>query len=302
MNDTDKQQLLLLLGSPEIAEIVELMQEAATKETCDFQLDYSQGYSLLLPHLSPMRRLARLSSLQTLAHSEWDDAEAALNIAQAGLRVGHDAGTDNLLISRLVGIASDRLVLDSLAGLSQTPNLPTERAYSVLVEMAKRNYVQDMGNAIAFESTMASQLIDKLSENPEQLLQELGDEVPPEIIPLLRDEAFIERSKRKMQEVAAQYAELSKLPSTEAREAIEALDQEVSASLSGPDAYFARLLMPSYGTTILKAQEAVAELDAVYVDVVTAIYRSQHGRDPQSIEDLESIIQEANQPPATIHP
>ena len=293
MDDADKEHLLQMLRSPEVSEITALMQEAAVKDGCDFQLDYSQGFHLSLPHLSPMRQLARLSTLQTLAHLDLDDPDAALGAAEVGLAVGRDAAGDKLLISRLVGIAADRTILDSLVGLAQQPNLPTERAYSVLVELAKRDYVADMSTAIEFESEMAYQTIHDLAQNPALLEHQLGEDLAPDVRAMLRDETFVAQNIANIRNITAQYVQVSKLPPAEIREAIAALNKEVEMTLAQPEAFFARQLMPSYGATIMKAQSAVAELDTVYVDVVTAIYRSQHGRDPQSLEDLEGIIQQA---------
>ena len=140
---------------------------------------------------------------------------------------------------------------------------------------------------------MANQLIANLAENPDRI-EELGEDAPADVKALLSDKAFVERSQANMRDIAVQYAEFCRLPAGQAREAIKALDKEIEAMPSGPDSYFARLLMPAYGAVILKSQSAVAELDTVYVDVLTAVYRSEHGRDPQSLDDLEYIIQEAN--------
>ncbi len=65
----------------------------------DMNLDFSAGFELLLPHLSPLRTLARLMSARGFVALHDGDAGAAANEVAAMYRMAEHTGRDGLLIS-----------------------------------------------------------------------------------------------------------------------------------------------------------------------------------------------------------
>ena len=88
------------------APIIDNVLRASQRGYSDFGLDYSQGFDLLLlPHLSPMRNIARLVQADSAMRlSDGDGAGAAQRVA-ALYRMADQAGDDRVLISSLVGRA-----------------------------------------------------------------------------------------------------------------------------------------------------------------------------------------------------
>jgi hypothetical protein len=295
LGDADRQQLLDLLQSNEVQELMALTTEAAGKSECDFELDYSQGFNLLLPHLGPMRNLAKLCGLHMLASTDLEDPESALAMAEIGMQVARDANDDRLLINGLVEIASDRMILESLAAVTQSPDLPAEDAYPLLIEMAKRDYVNGMRSAIKFELEMVRSTVANLvtKTDRQNLLDALEGGSDPEVAKLLDDPDFIPRNIATIEAVTERFLELSELPPEESQKAMAEQLKEVQA-LPKKDALLASVLLPAYDKVIGRSHRSLVELDNTYVEVLTAVYRSENGRDPQSIEDLQSIIEEAN--------
>jgi hypothetical protein len=85
--------------------MINLVRRGARQEFSDYGLDYSQGFELLIPHLGPLRSLARvLHADALLLMHDGDTAGAAQRIA-ALYRLADHLGDDRTLISSLVGRA-----------------------------------------------------------------------------------------------------------------------------------------------------------------------------------------------------
>ena len=80
-------------------------RKGSQQEYCDFTLDYSQGFELMLPHLSEMRGIARaMGADAAIRLADGDTSGAAAELASMYKSSGH-FGDDRVLISSLVGQA-----------------------------------------------------------------------------------------------------------------------------------------------------------------------------------------------------
>ncbi len=100
------------------------MHRAVQCEACDWQLDYTAGPHLRLPHLQHARDLAWVALVRARVRFAAGENEAAVNDVLDVLRMGRDCGRSPVIISMLVDVAIERLTFEVLAGhLSQlTPD------------------------------------------------------------------------------------------------------------------------------------------------------------------------------------
>lgn len=97
------------------AEVRQQFEAAARVKRCDWELDKSKGFELLLPHLSQVREAARLLRAQAMVEMEdGNSADAIATILLLG-NVGTQAGQDSILISSLVGNAVGAMQMTELA-------------------------------------------------------------------------------------------------------------------------------------------------------------------------------------------
>ena len=97
------------------AEVRQQFEAAARVKRCDWELDTSKGFELLLPHLSQVREAARLLRAQAMVEIEdGNSADAIATILLLG-NVGAQAGQDSILISSLVGNAVGAMQMTELA-------------------------------------------------------------------------------------------------------------------------------------------------------------------------------------------
>jgi hypothetical protein len=91
------------------------VQRATRKPHCDWGLDYSDGLELLMPHLSKLRNLARLSLLDARHEFSRKHWQAGAAEASSMFIVARHAGQEPVLIAILVGNAIDQMAIECLA-------------------------------------------------------------------------------------------------------------------------------------------------------------------------------------------
>jgi hypothetical protein len=89
----------------QVQSIIQNFQRGASQEMSDFALDKSQGIDLLLPHLSPMRGIAKLTRADIMVRLHDGDASGAAERLASLYQAGGHGGDDGTLISSLVGQA-----------------------------------------------------------------------------------------------------------------------------------------------------------------------------------------------------
>ncbi|MEM7229478.1 MAG: hypothetical protein AAF432_11765 [Planctomycetota bacterium] len=73
--------------------------------TSDFGLDYSEGFEMMLPHLSELRQVARLMRVDAQVRLVDGDSAGAADRIAAMYRIGEHVGQDGTVVSSLVGNA-----------------------------------------------------------------------------------------------------------------------------------------------------------------------------------------------------
>ena len=98
---TDEVRRILSKAQP----IFDAVRRGASRGYSDYGLDYSQGFELLLPHLSESRQVARLLQADAQRRLAEGDARGAAERIALGYRMADHLGDDSTLISSLVGQA-----------------------------------------------------------------------------------------------------------------------------------------------------------------------------------------------------
>ncbi len=92
-----------------------LMHVGALIEPCDWGNDLSEGFELLLPHLSKAIELARMATLRAHVRMADGDIGGARDDLLATMRLAHHVSDDGLLIDILVEWSIRRLVINAAA-------------------------------------------------------------------------------------------------------------------------------------------------------------------------------------------
>lgn len=263
--------------SPELRSVLRSMEptlamlrRGANQQYSDFGLDFSEGFSLMLPHLANLRQAARLLNAQAQVKMHDGDVRGAARDLASMYQMGGHMGDDRVLISALVGNAifdySDRTVqqaidrgaLDSVAaaelakGVQQLdPNDPFGYVESIFSE-------QELFTATLREDLQTVEGTQKLAE---MFINQTQDtDALAETFRNMDVDQELARIDRTMNEVV----EIFLLDDPDdARARLDELEGEIE---SGAHGELVKLLMPAYGRIydrMIEARETVAERRAM---------------------------------------
>lgn len=262
-----------LLAEPVVAQAIGEL-EAATLKSCRFDLDYSKGFALLLPHLSPMRRLMYLLVTKAKVQADAGDLAGAWDTELCALRFADALKTEPMLISQLVRAAVTRRVLETLPALAQK-SLPSD-AQQKSLEAALKS-LADPGvsvRAFDFERVMAEE---SLFNRPSSL----PIEVPWATGYVLDFNPLYDRDHAAYLKVMGRYAAIAEQPYS--REAAEEM-QQVQAGV--PDSCMAaKLLVPALSQVWKKFAEQEARVEVVRAGLAVQRWRQEHGAWPASLAE-----------------
>ncbi|MBC23509.1 MAG: hypothetical protein CMJ32_06280 [Phycisphaerae bacterium] len=116
---------------------LEHLAKASQCDYVDFDLDRSEGMMMLVPHLSPMRNLARLADVAACINIIDGDMTAASTNLGLGIRVTRDMVQDDLVVSSLVGGAVMMNQNQTINELIAGGMLPPELAHDLNEQMSE---------------------------------------------------------------------------------------------------------------------------------------------------------------------
>lgn len=97
------------------ADALELVREASRRPYARFDLDFTEGFALLLPHISSMRDAVRL--LEAVLRWLDGDMDGAAENIETMLAVAEHLQAEKTLLAQLAGIAMVAITLESLGWL-----------------------------------------------------------------------------------------------------------------------------------------------------------------------------------------
>ena len=156
--------------------ILREVTEASRRPSCRFPIRYEDHFNALLPHLGPLRNLARLYRLRALAELAAGQSEAALVNVRVCLRLADMIKDEPTMISFLVHVAMLDLATQSVwEGLARHNWSEAELA-TLQTEFGEVDMFAHYVGAIHGERLCAQEVIRLLRENPHKLDPELFED------------------------------------------------------------------------------------------------------------------------------
>ncbi len=253
------------------------MQRGSRQGFSDFDLQYSEGFGLLLPHLGPLRSISGLMTKDAMVRVHDGDAAGAAESIAALYRVSDHLADDRVMISSLVGQAVfDQADRAAQAGLDRSAFGAAES--STLLEAVKRLDDRDPFDVVGAlrneQQTVVSWVREQYGEAEDRawMLDELGlDAKAANLLAgmMLVDEARFDAALEETDEVMGRVVELFTLDdAAEAQFELARLAEEIGRGEHGP---LAAMLVPNVSGVYKKmiaAQQAVADRTTVLQDIV----------------------------------
>ena len=137
---------------------------------CDWQLDYSEGPHLMLPHLQKARELARAAILRARLRFATGEVDAAIDDVMATLIMGRHCGRDPIAIGVLVNIAIEKVAIDVLA--EHLPLLSPKQMDLVTSGLSKAPAMASIAECMKMEGETFCDWIEKTMNAEDQKLKD----------------------------------------------------------------------------------------------------------------------------------
>ena len=252
---SSNEQVLLDRIAPTLA----LIQQASACAMYDSGVDFSGGFSTMLPHLAPMRNGARLLAVQARASAAMGDLDGAARWLGVLGAVSTQPGSDRIAISSLVGASIFTYANEQLEQFIGSGLINRERATAMLEQLGTLRVDDpfDFAGAIDREGEILLNFFDALQagDSSDELAMlgdmGLGDEaMQPEDLAMQRGLA---------EEIFGELSEAFRDPDRErGRATLEAISFELKEL--PPNAALLKLLAPSLTRLFDKRDEVEAKL------------------------------------------
>jgi hypothetical protein len=257
-------------------ETLKLLHDASGRPRCNFNLDYAQGVSLELPHISGMIRCTRLLDLESLLAGGGDVSEAA----RAARRLSEATSEEPILISQLVrGVCthmSGEILQREFEGA-----MSRERLDSLLGGLAPDTIRSGFERSLLFEMYSGIKFV-----------LEGGDpKFLPEGMKTLRrpDDPLTEHDLAYFAETFSEYSALAGRPYYEVRDQIAHVE---ATRIEGAPWYaeVTRLMMPMLGRAQRRQATAEAATATTQLAAALRLYRDERGFYPDSLEAIRGVL------------
>jgi hypothetical protein len=135
-------------------ELVELLETIIDRPALDFHLDYGVGFTLLLPHLAPLKQCAQRLSITAICDLQRGNAESACMKIRTILAIVKGIEDERLIISQLVRIAIANIGIAVTWELLQSPKVTDEQLTILQREWIDAEFLRGSENALLMERAM----------------------------------------------------------------------------------------------------------------------------------------------------
>lgn len=283
---------------------MDLFMQAARFESCDWGLDRSEGFALLLPHLGPMRALARAAALSAVGDFADGRPESAIAALASISRSTRHIAADPFIVDSLVGGAMLGMSTSAIDSAIEAGALDAATAASLLQQFPNR-IAEALGadQAIRTESEIFAQEIERIRGGEETIADDMIESDTEGGLAALReaDDASFDAAMAKLRAFGDRAALAMGEENPNARSAaLAAVDADIAALREADPKLAGTLiaLVPSYETL----GQAIARVEDRILATRSKLEAIATGRSPSAfanaaIEYLRAANIAAQTPP-----
>jgi len=144
---------------------LDMLEEIIQLPAFDFHLDYHAGYTLLLPHLSTVKKSAQRLKIAALCELRRGETAQATTRVRAILALSKGLADERLVISQLVRLSIAHIALAANWELMQSSAVTQKQLADLQNAWMSEDYLQGAENALLMERAMGEQTADELRES-----------------------------------------------------------------------------------------------------------------------------------------
>jgi hypothetical protein len=270
-----------------------LLQDATSRPSAVFDVDWSQGIETLLPHYTRLRQAGRFLAVAAIVAAHEGKQAEALDRVRRGFVVSRHTSSDPPLIGQLVVIAIDNISRRAAEyAMAQGP-IPEDAARRLADELEGVDFPQRYVVAMQTERTIGLDAFSRI-RNGRNLDAIIGDAKSGRA---RRDRIYVWLYSRLLRPML--YAdELQYLRCVDELERYGSvpLQQRVNARTT-PDgvapvprwALLTRTVAPVFRRIDLRFESAMAQRRLLQTALGLQVYRQRHGRYPAALSELRAM-------------
>jgi hypothetical protein len=158
--------------------LLDLLRLAGHSPALDFQLDYSQGFAVLLPHLEPLRHCARRLSAATLCQLHAGHTAAAVTNVCTLLALIHNNHNERMVLSQLVRFKMDSIASSATWEVLQATNLTDADLAALQRGWTEQEFAGSAEGSLMMERASMEMTIQKMRSSGAELSRGLGFALP----------------------------------------------------------------------------------------------------------------------------
>ncbi|MEN6641267.1 MAG: hypothetical protein ABFE08_02340 [Armatimonadia bacterium] len=253
------------------AEVLTLVRQALRQEC---RIPLPTAFDEMLPYLADFRGLVRLLAMEAEVKRIEGDYGAAAESALDALRVGQAASTQRILISGLVGIASEAI---AFASLDETiPGLSAAECKTVLAQLLEIERTRvPVAEWLTGEEVLTRGYFKQIVIDPkkhEQFLAEAKD-LGPEA-----DKVLAELGPKGWEYIGETYEALQQYA------ALPGAKRPAEPAV--PDSTFMKMIVPAMTRVVFKADQSLTAFRLHEAELAVRAYLLETGRLPESLTAL----------------
>ena len=252
--------------------------------------DLSRGMGTELPHLAPLRTMARLLRFEAEIRAHSGNLEGAIENYHAILELAETLAEEPIGFSQLVREALNRIAFESMGSAFPAGGIPLEQARSFVKRTEGIYHREGWANALAHEAMLA---LNSVSTDP--FVSVLSDElfaVIPEtnatVLTLLYPSPFGEMIVNADRETCAEFLDriihAAHKPYYEARVELNAIEAELATLSFSFLKGYTKALVPQFSWAQVVQARNEAVLDLMRVGLVLEAHYAESGSYPASLD------------------
>ena len=277
-------ELQQLIRHESVTLALSIVEQGTLRGSCRFDHDYDAGFYMLLPHLSDMRRLARILAAKGCLEARAGSPESAWDRVPTQLRFANSLLKEPVIVSQLIRIRTIELACRTIRKLCEiTP--PSEQQSREIVSLLKGfDSVRPIVRAIDSERLLFGEWVFNLPKS--QLLKE------PDILDWSNDFLGVVKvyfkptflaDRAAYLRIMHKYAQFTERPPS--REEMQALEE--MAETNGERYPLTRALTPAMNRIKHIHNEMLAELRIVRTGLALLQYKKTENAFPATLEVLQ---------------
>ena len=273
---------------------------AAKRPFCDFNRNWAQGASLLLPEYAKMREGARLLTAESaLLLADGKPLDAIKNQTQ-GFQVAQHAETDPIIIANLVAIALDAITLRGMERVLYASGEQPGVAQAVEQAIAQHWKPHSFKYAMGGEFVMTAVEIERLRKSGPGSLKDLGGALEGDgfkgqaqrfgLQQSANWQKFLNRNGAVVLREIMQTAQTVDRPFWEAHPALVASEARRDSKKDDSDYVLTNIFLPIYTQAEVKQAQNRAQAAVVRTAVSVLAWKQRHGAFPDTLQQAVTAV------------